>query len=149
MAAKYFKLPVTKVHDANLVTVAQFLIASDWRAILHAIQISPQGATSATPPLIWEWGLQDTAGTAESANADIVKQPPAYSEDTKTTAQKNFTAEPATTTVHDPISLHAQSSHLWRPPFGPFVMLEETRWGLRYPAGQQAITVKYEFYLEE
>jgi hypothetical protein len=150
MAAKRFMLPVTVTHDANKITIAQFLQGTNKRGLIHAVRLSPLGPTSATAPLYWLLGTQDGPGTSVSANNDLIKVPPAFAQAIETTALKTFSGEPAASTpMFDAISVHQQSAFTWVPPLGPVVMEAAERWALWYPAGQGAVTVRYEFHLEE
>lgn len=149
MAGKFFTLAVSVAHDSSALTVAQFLVATNARALLHNIAVQPRGSTAATAPLRWTLGTQDGAGTSSSASADLIKVAPTYSASIGTTALKTFTAEASTHTDKYNISVHMQGTLLWLPPKGPIVMESAERWGLKYAASQSSLTVDYQFLLEE
>jgi len=148
MAGRLFSYTEQVTPGANPDTIAQFLIASNTRALLHAISFQPLGATGATAPLVWQLGVQADAGTASDDSASIVKAQPECPGNILTTVRNAFTVEPASTAVKHTITLHQQSSMIWRPPQGPIVMEETLRWGLVYAC---AVLVEgvYQFHMEE
>lgn len=137
-------------HDANARTVVQFLVATNYRALLHGIDIMPLGATPASTPLKWHFGVQTTGGTAVDGSADLEKMTPQASQTLQTTCRKTFSgAEPTLSTPVYPITLHQQGTMRQWKPMQPIVMEAGERWALWYDSGQSSLDVRYLFYLEE
>jgi hypothetical protein len=141
-----FQCDVT--HDTNERTVAQFLVASNMRAVLHGIDIMPLGGTPATTPLKWWFGVQTTGGTANAGS--FYKRPPDFDQTLQTTVRETFSStDPTKSTPKYPLTLHQQGTMLQWVPAEPVVMEASERWGLWYDASQSALTVRYLFHLEE
>lgn len=150
MAQMKFSYTLDVSHNTSLLTAAQFLVASNMRALLHGIDLLPLGATAASTGLQWLFGKQDDAGTSSDDSANLVKMTPSYSQSIQTTVRDTFSVEPAKNTPAYNIVVHQQGSlYKWRPNAEPIVMEAGERWGLWYLAGQSTLTVRYQFYLEE
>lgn len=135
--------------DQVVRTLAQFLVHTNGRYLLHGIDIRPGGVTGATAPILYHLGTQSTAGSANDDSSALIKRSPSYSQTLQCTVQKTFTAEPAATTIKHKIGQHEQSPIQWRPTDGkPIVMESAERWGLVMISGT-LVSTDITFYLEE
>lgn len=153
---KWVDYIVSATPNANTRTIAQFLAAANSRVALWGVRLLPLGATSGSAPIIYEIGTQADAGTSSDDSANLIKRPPGFSYSIGTTVRNTFTAEPATTTVLQTLSLHQQGTLLWTPDGAPLykgeplIFENSARLGFRLNSSVgNGLAQAFEFYLEE
>lgn len=135
----------THTPNANPRTLFQAYIAAGQRLKIYQLDISLQGSTPATAPVLMDWIIQTTAGTASSLTAQ--KQDRGIGETIQGSFTKDFTAEPTAGATLIPFSLHQQATWPQRMPFEIIVKGDE-RVGLRYRSSTY-VPVTYTVYVEE
>lgn len=155
MANKHFQLTLNYTGNANVRTVAQFLVPAQARVLWHGITLQPRGATSGSASVKWVVRKQtDAGGASTNSSAALRKRPPGYLGAIQTTVLTAFTAaEPTTDTTYAdfPIAMHQQGRLEWSPRSGPIIMESSERWALiiEDAALNATFAVDYVFDLEE
>lgn len=138
--------------DANPRTLFQVLAPANQRITIYGGEFGLGGADPSTVPVLFDWVLQTTAGTASALTPQY--QDRGIAETKLATLQKDFTAEPTLSTVTDAagdiyiyFTIHQQGTYLWRPPF-PIVVGGGERVGLRYRSAT-FVAVTFTLFIEE
>ncbi len=138
--------------DANPETIMQILAGTNHRVVIAGADISLQGTTPSNAPVIFDFLVQTTAGTAGSGATTVaeVLQDRGQDEDpelTITCYDGSGAAEPTASSVIAEFSIHEQGTFPWRPE-KPIIVKTAERVGLRYKRAT-FVAVSVTLYCEE
>ena len=138
--------------DANPETLFQLLAASDHRCLITGADVSLQGTTPSAAPVVFDFLIQSTAGTAGSGATSLagVLQDRGIDEGieaTFTAYDGSGEAEPGASTVIHEFSVHEQGTFQWRPD-KPIIVKTIERVGMRYKRAA-FVPVSVTLYCEE
>lgn len=138
---------------ANPTTLVQFLMPSNLRGIIKAIEMMFFGTSGSQPAVPFDLVTQSTAGAGLANTTTQILFEPALPSHTKQMTALGWQAgqtEPTLGVSYYAFALHPQGQRLWIPPNAGnrIVMDPGTRWALRYLS---ATFVQFDFavYLEE
>lgn len=135
----------THTPDANPRTLFQVLAPANQRITIYGGDFSLGGADPSTAPVLFDWLIQTTAGTASALTPQY--QDRGIAETKLATLQKDFTAEPTAGSILIYFTIHQQGTYLWRPVF-PIVVGGSERIGLRYRSAT-FVAVTFTLFIEE
>lgn len=131
--------------NANPRTLFQVLAPANQRITIHGGDFGLGGSDPSTAPVLFDWLLQTTAGTASALTPQY--QDRGIAETKLATLQKDFTAEPTASSILIYFTIHQQGTYLWRPVF-PIVVGGGERVGLRYNSAT-FVAVTFTLFIEE
>jgi len=148
-----FTLVRSRTPARNPETLFQLIAAANHRVTILGADVSLQGSTPGTAPVVFQFLIQTDAGTPGTSPTTLTpqKNDRGYDETIQTTFSAfdgtGSPANPAGTTKIAEFSLHEQGLFPWRPPF-PFVVKGGERIGLNY-ARASFVPVSVTLYCEE
>ena len=135
----------TLTPNTNPRTLLQIAAPTNQRVRIIAAEIGMAGSTPATPPVLFDWCIQNTAGTASAATVQY--QDRGIDETKLATVLKDFTTEPTLVATLIVFPVHQQGTYPWRPPW-PIIVKGAERVGFRYRSGN-FVPVTFTVYVEE
>lgn len=137
---------ISRTPTVNPETLFQILAPSNHKVAILGADISCRGSTPATTPIMFDWLIQTSAGTATALTGQLNDR--GADETIQSTLQKTFTSEPTAGNSLIQFSLHQQGTFPWRPLNGPILVKGGERVGLRYNSGT-FVPVLVTVYLQE
>jgi len=137
----------THVHvpNADPRTLLQIHAPQDEEIKILRGEITLQGSQPASTPILFDWVIQSTAGTATTLTPQ--KNDRGQDEEIKCKLWKDFTGEPSAGDTVWQGFIHQQGAWPWTPAF-PLKVKGGERLGLRYRSGT-FVAVSFTFYLAE
>lgn len=133
--------------NANPRTLFQVGAPANQRVLIHGGDFSLAGSDPSTVPVLFDWLLQDDAGTASGLTQQYQDRQTSPLQTVQATLQHTATVEPTPNSILIYFTIHQQGTYLWRPVFpiwvggGEFV-------GLRYRSSTY-VDVTFTLYIEE
>lgn len=135
----------TLTPNNNPRTLLQISAPTNQRVRIVGAEIGLGGSTPASPAVLFDWCIQNTAGTSSAATPQY--QDRGIDETRLATLAKDFTTEPTLVATLIGFPIHQQGTYPWRPPF-PIIVKGAERVGLRYRSGN-FVPVTFTVYIEE
>jgi len=140
-----YYLTDTVTPTANPQTLFQVLAPTNQAVKILGADVALQGSTPATSPVLFDWVIQTTAGTASTATGQLEDR--GGDDSIRATLLTDFTSEPTAGSIIIEFGIHQQGTAFWRPPM-PLKVKGAERLGLRYKSGT-FVPVILTVYLEE